>query len=382
MGKQEDKQVSCRGWLTLASIGSCFVFWLQRLCLIKLATLRNAMLGSTNVTMANLSGRAKSWPLVAKSPRMRRVLELADRAAPSESTVLITGESGTGKERLARYLHEHSRRSTGPFVAVNCGALPDTLLESELFGHLKGAFTGATSGKKGLFEAAGGGTLFLDEIGETSLAMQVRLLRALQERTVRPVGATKDVEVDVRIIAATNQDLAAMVEAKTFRKDLYYRLRVVPLELPVLRDRRDDLLPLVRQFIARTCKENSCGPCSLSSEVLDTLGRYAWPGNVRELENAIERAVVLAEGQPHIEVSDLPPEVRDGGGEPRTDGDEAATTSRIRSLSDVERGHILDVLKRLGGNRKAAAEALGIGENTLWRRLKSYGLVRERNMRS
>lgn len=347
-----------------------------------MATLANPILGSINATMAKRSERAKSEPLVAKSPRMRRVLELADRAAPSEATVLITGESGTGKERLARYLHEHSRRSTGPFVAVNCGALPEALLESELFGHVKGAFTGAMSDKKGLFEAAGGGTLFLDEIGETSLAMQVRLLRALQERTVRPVGATKDVEVDVRIIAATNQDLAAMVEAKSFRKDLYYRLRVVPLELPALRDRRDDLLPLARQFIARTCAENSCGPCALSSDVLDALGRYSWPGNIRELENAIERAVILAEGQPRIEVGDLPPEIRGEGSEPTVADDTEAEAASIRPLSEVERLHILETLDRLGGNRKAAAEALGIGENTLWRRLKSYGLVRERGSKT
>lgn len=329
--------------------------------------------------MVKRSDRATSEPLVAKSPPMRRVLELADRAAASEATVLITGESGTGKERLARYLHVHSKHSGGPFVAVNCGALPESLLESELFGHVKGAFTGATSDKKGLFEVASGGTLFLDEIGETSLAMQVRLLRALQERTVRPVGATSDVDVDVRIIAATNQDLAAMVETKSFRKDLYYRLRVVPLELPPLRDRREDLLPLARQFIARTCTENSCGPCSLSSEVLDALTRYRWPGNIRELENAIERAVILAEGQPKIEVADLPPEIRGDSGGMAVDDDTSRGASAVVPLAEVERRHILDTLDRLGGNRKATAEALGIGENTLWRRLKSYGMVRERS---
>lgn len=331
-----------------------------------------------NTNMVKRSDRAQAEPLVAKSPSMRRVLELADRAAASEATVLITGESGTGKERLARYLHEHSKRSSGPFVAVNCGALPESLLESELFGHVKGAFTGATSDTKGLFEAAASGTLFLDEIGETSLAMQVRLLRALQERTVRPVGATKDVEVDVRIIAATNQDLAGMVEAKTFRKDLFYRLQVVPLELPALRERREDLLPLARQFIARTCAENSCGPCALSSGVLDALGHYSWPGNIRELENAIERAVILAEGQPRIEVGDLPPEIRGGQGAPIAAGDGETGCATIVPLSEVERRHILETLDQLGGNRKATAEALGIGENTLWRRLRSYGMVRER----
>jgi transcriptional regulator with PAS, ATPase and Fis domain len=309
---------------------------------------------------------------------MKRVLELAARAAASEATVLITGESGTGKERLARHLHDHSRGSAGPFVAVNCGALPEALLESELFGHTKGAFTGASADKKGLFEAAAGGTLFLDEIGETSLAMQVRLLRAVQERTVRPVGATQDVDVAVRLIAATNQDLAAMVEAKRFRQDLYYRLSVVPLTLPPLRLRRDDLLPLARQLIARTCAENSCGPCSLSSDVLDALTRYDWPGNVRELENAIERAVILAEGKPRIGVDDLPPEIRGRGSAPTTLGRDESRLGAVLPLAAVERRHILDTLERLGGNRQAAARALGIGENTLWRRLRSYGLVRAR----
>lgn len=306
---------------------------------------------------------------------MRRVLELASRAAPTEATVLITGESGTGKERLARYLHANSRRATGPFIAINCGALPESLLESELFGHRKGAFTGAAADRQGLFEAAGGGTLFLDEIGETTPAVQVRLLRALQERRVRPVGATGDVPVDARIVAATNRDLEAMVRGGTFRKDLYYRLRVVPLEVPPLRERPDDLLPLARAFIARTCADNHCGPCALSSEVLASLEGYAWPGNIRELENAIERAVILAEGQPRVELGDLPPEVR---GTAPTSRIESGGDAPILTLAEVERQHILSTLKRLGDNRKATASALGIGENTLWRRLKAYGMVRER----
>lgn len=314
--------------------------------------------------------------IIARSPAMVRVLELADRAAPTDATVLVTGESGTGKERLARYLHAHSRRAGGPFVAINCGALPESLLESELFGYVKGAFTGAAVDRKGLFEAAEGGTLFLDEIGETTPAVQVRLLRALQERRVRPVGATKDVPVDVRIVAATNRDLEAMVAAGIFRKDLFYRLRVVPLEVPPLRDRPSDLLPLARELIARTCSQNRCGPCALSSEVLDALSGYPWPGNIRELENAIERAVILAEGQPRIELGDLPPEVRGTAPPPRID---STGEEPILTLAEVERRHILATLDRLGDNRKATAKALGIGENTLWRRLKSYGLVRERS---
>jgi len=316
-----------------------------------------------------------SGDLVAKSPAMQRVLELADRAARSEATVLITGESGTGKERLARYVHEHSSRHDDAFVAINCGALPEQLLESELFGHKKGAFTGAGADTKGLFEAAEGGTLFLDEIGETSPALQVRLLRALQERTVRPVGSTRDITVNVRIIAATNRDLETLVAETAFRKDLYYRLRVIHLHVPPLRERPEDLLPLARAFIARTCTENSCGPCALSSGVLDLLLAYDWPGNVRELENAIERAVILAENQPTIRPEDLPPEVREARDTAvPTDGPQ-----RIAALADVEKQHILKALGQLDGNRKETARVLGIGENTLHRKLKSYGIGSKRS---
>jgi len=311
--------------------------------------------------------------IVARSPLMRRLLELALRIAPTDASILITGESGTGKERLARFLHERSKRAKGPFLAVNCGALPESLLESELFGHTKGAFTGAGADKQGLFEAAEGGTLFLDEIGETSPAVQVKLLRTLQEHTVRPVGGTRDRPIDARIIAATNRDLEEMVQGKTFRKDLFYRLRVVPLEVPALRARRDDILPLARQFIGRVCSANSCGPCSFGADVLDRVMAYEWPGNVRELENAIERAVLLAEGQPRIELGDLPPEVRGGAGAERP------TPVGAMTLAEVERRHILATLEQLGGNRKETAKALGIGENTLWRKLKSYGLVRVRS---
>lgn len=308
--------------------------------------------------------------IVAKSPQMRRLLEFASRVAPSDATVLITGESGSGKERLARLVHERSMRSNGPFLAINCGALPESLLESELFGHVKGAYTGATSSTEGLFEAAGGGTLFLDEIGETSPAVQVKLLRALQEHSVRPVGATRDRRVDVRIISATNRDLAAMIRDKMFRKDLFYRLGVITLDVPALRDRREDIPLLLRQLIGRCCREHSCGPCSLRPEALDLLTSYSWPGNVREMENAIERAVLLAENKPTIEIGDLPPEIR---------GYSKMVVSipdQLMTLGEVERRYILATLERLGGNRAATAKALAIGENTLWRKLKSYGLHR------
>lgn len=317
----------------------------------------------------------RSSEIISKSRGMRRLLELAARVAPTDATVLITGETGTGKERLAQFIHERSNRAKRPFLAINCAAVPEPLLESELFGHRRGAFTGATADMKGLFEAAHEGTLVLDEIGEMPLTVQVKLLRALQERQVRPLGATRDVAVNVRIIAATNRDLAEMVREKTFRKDLFYRLRVVPLEVPPLRDRREDILPLARYFIARVCAENSCGPCSLGPEALDLLMAYRWPGNVRELENAIERAVVLAEERPRIEPGDLPPEVRGGSLVPMAKPDE------ILRLVEVERRHILATLDRFGGNRRATARALGIGENTLWRKLKSFGLVAPRRSR-
>lgn len=311
--------------------------------------------------------------IVAKSPAMQRVLQLAKRAASSAATILISGESGTGKERVARFVHHESPRRTGPFVAVNCGAMPEQLLESELFGHKEGSFTGAAHDTQGLFAAADGGTLFLDEIGETSAALQVRLLRVLQERTIRPIGSTEDTPIDVRILAATNRDLTELVAEKTFREDLYYRLRVVPLEIPPLRQRAEDLLPLAREFIAGTCQQNACGPCALSSEVLDLLLAYDWPGNVRELENAIERAVVLAEDRPTIHSADLPPEIRR-----HERSMDTATGERIPTLADIEKRHIVSVLQRMGGSRKKTAAALDIAENTLWRKLKSYGLVKAR----
>jgi two-component system, NtrC family, response regulator HydG len=314
--------------------------------------------------------------LVVKSDAMRRVITLADRVSQVDTPVLLTGESGSGKERVARYIHGRSNRSNGPFIPVNCGALPENLLESELFGHLKGAFTGADREHKGLFEAAAGGTLLLDEVGEIPRPVQVKLLRVLQDHKVRRVGGTDDRAMDVRVIAATNRDLGEMVRKKSFRQDLYYRLKVVSIEVPPLRARREDILPLAHRFVRRGCTMYHCGPCSLSAAALDRLLAYSWPGNVRELENAMERAVVLAEGKPKIEESDLPPELLGA------DTKMLSTDEEVLPLVEVERRHILRVLERCGGNRKETAKLLGVAGNTLWRKLRAYGLRAKQNVRT
>jgi len=306
--------------------------------------------------------------IVARSTAMRRVLSLAERVATVDAPVLLTGESGSGKERIARHIHALSPRSAGPSIPVNCGALPETLLESELFGHVKGAFTGADRDHQGLFEAATGGTLLLDEVGEIPHSVQVKLLRVLQDREVRRVGSAKSRRVDVRIIAATNRDLGEMVRAREFRKDLYYRLKVVSIEVPPLRERREDVLPLAHAFVRRNCTRYHCGPCSLSARALDRLLEYPWPGNVRELEHAMERAVVLAEGKPRIEEGDLPPEILAGGEVPLLD-------EALLTLAELERRHVLRVLAHHGGSRKDTAKTLGIGANTLWRKLRAYGVI-------
>lgn len=306
----------------------------------------------------------RAFGVLPQSAPMRRVLDLAQRVAKVDSTVLITGESGTGKERLARFVHEESSRAAGPFIAVNCGAVPEGLLESELFGHARGAFTGATQDRVGLFEAANGGTLFLDEIGEISRAMQVKLLRALQEREIRRVGENKSRSVNARILAATNADLAVDVKASKFRQDLYYRLRVVELRVPPLRERREDVLLLARAFLSEGAKRAGRGPMTLVARAAKELARYQWPGNVRELENAIERATALAVG-PGIDVEDLPEDV--SGASPGS-----RVPDEMRALTDVERDHILAALAAAGGNRAVAAARLGIGQATLYRKLKQY----------
>jgi two-component system response regulator HydG len=304
--------------------------------------------------------------IVARSPSMRQVVDLARRVAKVDSTVLITGESGVGKERISRLVHDASSRASGPFIAVNCGAITETLLESELFGHARGAFTGATHDRPGLFEAANHGTLLLDEVGEVPPAMQVKLLRVLQEREVRRVGENKSRPVDVRVVAATNRDLGSGVAGGAFRQDLYYRLKVVELQVPPLRTRRDDILPLARLLLADAALSMKRKVPLLSPEATDRLLRYPWPGNVRELQNAMERAVALAHGN-RVELVDLPEEVRLAA--PRLD----VTPGAVRPLEEIEKEYILASLELNDGNQTRTADQLQIGLATLYRKLKSYG---------
>ncbi|HEX5831508.1 MAG TPA: sigma-54 dependent transcriptional regulator [Gemmatimonadaceae bacterium] len=303
-------------------------------------------------------GRSRAWT---------DVLRLVEVVAPTESTVLVTGESGTGKEVVARYIHDLSGRADAPFLSVNCGALPEGLLESELFGHVKGSFTGAVKDKSGLFAAAARGTFFLDEIGETMPATQVKLLRVLQHREVIPVGATEAQPIDVRLVAATNRDLEEEVKRGGFRGDLYYRLNVIAIHLPPLRDRRDDIPLLAEAFLARHAGDGA--PRRLSADALDALQAYAWPGNVRELENALERAVILTSGEV-IDVDALPARVTERRAEPLV----ADRVPESPALEVIERAYITWVLQNEGGNKTRTADVLGIDPSTLYRKLSRYGV--------
>lgn len=302
--------------------------------------------------------------IMTRSESMQRVVEQAKRMAGVESTVMISGESGAGKERIARLLHDLSARSDGPFIAVNCGAVPESLFESELFGHVRGAFTGAAQDRPGLFESANGGTLFLDEVGDIPGSMQVKLLRAFQQREIRRVGENRSRPINVRIVTSTNRDLSVEVAAKRFRKDLYYRLNVVELAVPPLRERREDILPLARLFLAESALRMKRNVETLSPAAADQLLHYEWPGNVRELENAMERAAALAR-KSRVELDELPPEIRHAVPAQPTGGPP-------RSLGEVEKSHILAVLQSYGGNRAKTASALKIGIATLHRKLRSF----------
>jgi len=313
-------------------------------------------------------------PLVGSSPAMLEVYKLVARVSESRSTVLLQGESGTGKELIARAIHGNSPRRDRPFVPVNCGALPDTLLESEMFGYEKGAFTGAVGTKTGLFESANGGTLFLDEVGELGQALQVKLLRVMQDHEVRRVGSTNSIKVDVRIIAATNRDLEQFVKDGKFRDDLFYRLNVVRITLPSLKERQEDIPMLAHHFLQKCAAGSTTAVRGFHPDTLDSLNRYHWPGNVRELENAIERAVSLSHG-PLLTPDDLPAAIRQvpSPAEHKSDAPDTAESVYL-TLEEVEKRHLVRVLRETKGNKVKAAKILGIDRRTLYRMAERFGL--------
>jgi DNA-binding NtrC family response regulator len=305
--------------------------------------------------------------LLGRTPAMTAVYKHIAHAAAADAPVLIIGESGTGKELVARAIHQHGNRSLRPFVPINCGALTETLLESELFGHVKGSFTGAVSDNKGVFQTAHTGTVFLDEVGEMTPALQVKLLRVLQEGEVRPVGSSRSNKVDVRIVAATNVDVEKAVAEGKFRQDLYYRLGVVVINLPPLRERREDIPLLVERFV-QAASSKAGKHVELSAPALDALSSYHWPGNVRELENTIERLVVFSRTT-NIQVSDLPPTVT-----PRAPALEKRLFDDLPTLEEIERRYLVHVLEQVGGNRTRAAEVMGIDRRTLYRMAERFGI--------
>jgi DNA-binding NtrC family response regulator len=322
-----------------------------------------------------LSATYEDAGLMGRSPVMIELYKEIARVAPSRSTVLIMGESGTGKELVARAIHQHSTRAQHPFVAVNCGALAETLLEAELFGHMRGSFTGAVADRKGLWEEAGDGTLFLDEVGETSPAMQVKLLRALQEAEIRRVGASRTVHVNARVVAATNRDIEREVKAGTFREDLFYRLSVVTLQVPPLRERRSDI-PLLAERFLHTASESVGRRLHFNDAALVLLAAYDWPGNVRELENTVERAALRARGT-EVEPEDLPPKMQTGDTRSRAVNARTALQNLyadLPSLDELERRYLLHVLEAVAGNRTRAAEILHIDRRTLYRMAERFGI--------
>jgi DNA-binding NtrC family response regulator len=333
------------------------------------AIVRRALSNGNGKHLASdLDDEERSSGLIGRTPSMLEIYKMIARVSDSPAAVLITGESGTGKELVARAIHNHGARATEPFVAVNCGALTETLLESELFGHVKGSFTGAIANKRGIFEQAGEGTVFLDEISETSAGLQVKLLRVLQEREVVPVGSTDPIKVRARVIAASNSDLEKLSASGAFRGDLLYRLNVIQLHLPPLRQRREDIHLLVAHFL----RKHAPGPTAtitLDKDTMHSLTAYSWPGNVRELENVIERAVTLSQGGV-VTTEDLPQRLRlqqSNDTPPLSADDLAGLFTGLPNLDEIERRYILHVLDATGNNRKRTAEVLGINRKTLYR---------------
>jgi DNA-binding NtrC family response regulator len=338
----------------------------------------NSRLREENVLLKREVGQRYGLDrVVGTSPVMASMFEMVRAVAPTSSTVLVTGESGTGKELVARAIHGLSGRAEGPFVSINCGALPDTLLESELFGHAKGAFTDARQDKKGLFEVAHGGTLFLDEVGETSPPMQVKLLRALQERRIRRLGGTEEVDIDVRVIAATNTPLEDLVRAKRFREDLFYRLQVIPIQTPPLRERREDIRPLAEHFLATFSHQMGKSVSRISEDALAALERHGWPGNVRELENVIERAVAL-ETSSTVKLERLPEALRG----PRSTGSAALLGPGFHldaHLKEIEARLLGEALESSGGDRAGAARLLGVSPRSVRYLIQKHGRGTDKN---
>ena len=322
--------------------------------------------------------RTKLQPtLVGCSPAMRKVFSIIERVAPTDASVLITGATGTGKELAARAIHDMSPRRDGAFVDINCSAIPETLIEAELFGHQRGTFTGAHENRSGLFEKASGGTLFLDEVDALNLSAQAKLLRVLQERTVRRIGARANIAIDVRIVSASNCDLAQAVAAGRFRPDLYYRLRVLPLQLPELCTRGEDVRLLVDHFLRTKAERDNQAPRRFSLEAMRALNEYPWPGNVRELENTVEYALAIGAGE-ELGVEDLPVEISAGHMQPNSSEFKQVLEAYMNEtvpLAEIEKRYILSVLQQFGGNQVRAAAALGIDRSKLYRRLKQYGVM-------
>ena len=347
--------------------------------MVERAIAQRRMLSEYILLKEELAERRGAPRIIGEDRQLRQVMEQLHRAAGTDATVLLEGESGTGKELFARALHVLSPRADGPFVAINCAAIPETLLETELFGHEKGAFTGAAQRKPGRFEMAHRGTLFLDEIGDLPLALQAKILRALEERRFERVGGTSTLHVDVRVVAATNRNLKASVAARQFREDLYFRLSVFPITIPPLRERSDDVAMLARHFVDRFCRDLTRAPLLLSPAALDDLRVYPWPGNVRELQNCIERAVILCDGDT-IHPRDLNLSFRPATAEPapstpwdQIDLSGAMADAVRRVTAEVERRKVEQAIKEAGGDRQRAAAALRIGYKTLVQKAKEYG---------
>jgi len=340
------------------------------LLLVAKALERKQLLSEVEHLQEELKEKYRFENIVGNSTEMHQVLTMVSKVAKTDSTVLVAGESGTGKELIARAIHLHSRRKNRAFVTINCGALPENLQESELFGHVRGAFTGAIKDKWGLFQEANGGTLFLDEVGETALSTQVKLLRFLQDGEIRRVGDNEPVYVDVRLLAATNRNLEQAIEEGTFREDLYYRLNVIPIDMPPLRKRRDDIPLLVNHFLKKYTDRTKKKVVSVSPEAMNILSGFDWPGNVRALENVMERAVILT-NRNVIMPEDLPESMRES--QEKTAGVEEVAYGN-HTLEELEKDYILKTLEQHSWNQKKASDILGISTTTLWRKLKSYGI--------